>query len=321
MYARSNFSFAGIAVQPAKGTAATITTALPLAGGESIEPQWDIQYSELPDGQWFDVWSVKRGEWAQGDLPVYLHPDLLSTLGGVIALGTDMQPPYVTVLVGIGNRYTKQLTDGRVTGARFSFSRRDLPQVTFTVQGRMATISSSAPASVLALTTPPFVRQETLVLGTVVAGGVQDIADAAFGTSHWANQYIQSIEVNLEFNPIDANELIPFGDIRPIDVMTTVVRVTGNLVMYLPNPVINEIFQIVSGSEFAFGVCFLVELRRLNSLSAGRAQKESKLTPVATRPHLNKSPSTSEVSLRSFLELSMRLTTSRFQVNDALNAN
>jgi hypothetical protein len=254
MYACSNFSFAGIAVQPAKGTPATITTALPLAGGESIEPQWDIQYSELPDGQWFDVWSVKRGEWAQGDLPVYLHPDLLSTLGGVLTLGTDMQPPYVTVLVGIGNRYTKQLVDGRVTGARFSFSRRDLPQVTFTVQGRLATISASAPASVIALTTPPFVRQETLVFGTVVAGGVQDIADAAFGTSHWANLYIQSIEVNLEFNPIDANELIPFGDIRPIDVMTTVVRVTGNLVMYLPNPVINEIFQIMSGSEFAFGV-------------------------------------------------------------------
>jgi hypothetical protein len=157
------------------------------------------------------------------------------------------------VLVGIGNRYTKQLTDGRVTGARFSFSRRDLPQVTFTVQGRVATISSSAPASVIALTTPPFVRQETLVFGTVTSG-VQDIADGAFGTNHWANLFIQSIEVNLEFNPIDANELIPFGDIRPIDVMTTVVRVTGNLVMYLPNPVINEIFQIVSGSEFAFGV-------------------------------------------------------------------
>jgi hypothetical protein len=97
------------------------------------------------------------------------------------------------------------------------------------------------------------VRQETLVFGTVTSG-VQDIADAAFGTSHWANLYIQSIEVNLEFNPIDANELIPFGDIRPIDVMTTVVRVTGNLVMYLPNPVNNEIFQIMSGSEFAFGV-------------------------------------------------------------------
>jgi hypothetical protein len=98
------------------------------------------------------------------------------------------------------------------------------------------------------------VRQETLVFGTVVAGGVQNIADGAFGTNHWANLYIQSIEVNLEFNPIDANELIPFGDIRPINVMTTVVRVTGNLVMYLPNPVINEIFQIMSGSEFAFGV-------------------------------------------------------------------
>jgi len=254
MYARSNFSFAGIAVQPAKGTAASVTTALPLAGGESIEPQWDIQYSELPDGQWFDVWSVKRGEWAQGDLPIYLHPDLLSTLGSVIALGTDMQPPYVTVLVGIGNRYTKQLTDGRVTGARFSFSRRDLPQVTFTVQGRMASISSAQPSSVIALTTPPFTRQETLVFGTVVTGGVQDIADGAFVANHWANQYIQSIEVNLELNPIDANELIPFGDIYPIDIMTTVVRVTGNITMFLPNPVVNDIFNIMKGSEFAFGV-------------------------------------------------------------------
>jgi len=254
MYSRSNFSFAGIAVQPAKGTPANVTTALPLAGGESIERQWDIQYSELPDGQWFDVWSVKRGEWAQGDLPVYLHPDLLSTLGAVVALGTDMQPPYVTAVVGLGNRYTKQIVDARVTGARFAFSRRELPQVTFTLQGRMATISSTQPSSVIALTTPPFTRQETLLFGTVVAGGVQDIADAAFGTNHWANFYVQSVEVNLELNPIDANELIPFGDIYPIDVMTTVVRVTGNMTIYLPNPVVNEIYSIMQGSEFAFGV-------------------------------------------------------------------
>ena len=254
MYSRSNFSFAGIAVQPAKGTSADVTTALPLAGGESIERQWDIQYSELPDGQWFDVWSVKRGEWAQGDLPVYLHPDLLSTLGAVIELGTDMQPPYVTAVVGLGNRYTKRIVDARVTGARFSFSRRELPQVTFTLQGRMAEVTSMAPSSVIALTTPPYTRQETLIFGTVIAGGVQDIPDASFVVDHWANFYIQSVEVNIEFNPIDANELIPFGDIYPIDVMTTVVRVTGNMTIYLPNPVVSEIYSIMQGSEFAFGV-------------------------------------------------------------------
>jgi hypothetical protein len=254
MYARSNYSWAGIAVQPAKGTAASISTALPLAGGESIERQWDFQYSEFPDGQIFDVWSVKRGEWAQGDLPVFLHPDLLATLSGVMTLQADGQPPYVTAIVGIGNRYTKRITDARVTGVRFSFSRRDLPQITFTLQGRLVTLDTSVPPTVIALTTPPYTRQETLMFGTVVAGGVQNIADAAFNPNHWANSYIQSVEVNIEFNPIDANELIPFGDIYPIDVLTTVVRVTGNMTLYAPNPVINEIFHIVQGSEFALGI-------------------------------------------------------------------
>ena len=254
MYARSNYSWAGIAVQSAKGTPASVSTALPLSGGESIERQWDIQYSEIPDGQIFDVWSVRRGEWAQGDLPVFLHPDLLATLSGVFTLGTDGQPPYVTAVVGIGNRYTKQIVDARVTGVRFSFSRRDLPQITFTLLGRQVTIGTSTPPTVIALTTPPFTRQETLMVGTVVAGGVQDIADTAFVASHWANQFIQSVEVNIEFNPIDANELIPFGDTSPIDILTTVVRVTGNVTFYAPNPVINEIFQIVQGSEFALGV-------------------------------------------------------------------
>lgn len=254
MYARSNYSFAGIAIQPAKGTAASISTALPLAGGESIERQWDIQYSEFPDGQIYDVWSVKRGEWAQGDLPVFLHPDLLATLSGVFALQSDGQPPYVTALVGIGNRYTKQIVDARVTGVRFSFSRRDLPQVTFTLQGRLVTIGTATPPTVVALTTPPFTRQETLLFGTVVSGGVLTLNDNLFTANHWANLFVQSVEVNIEFNPIDANELIPFGDIFPIDVLTTVVRVTGNMSLYAPNPVIPEIFQLIQGSEFALGV-------------------------------------------------------------------
>jgi hypothetical protein len=254
MYARSNYSFAGIAIQPAKGTPATVSVALPLAGGESIERQWDLQYSEFPDGQIFDVWSVRRGEWAQGDLPVFLHPDLLSTLSGVMTLQADGQPPYVTAVVGIGNRYTKRIVDARVTGVRFSFSRRDLPQITFTLQGRLVTVDSAVPPAVIALTTPPYTRQETLLFGTVVAGGVEDIDDDSFVADHWANAYIQSVEINIEFNPIDANELIPFGDIHPIDVLTTVVRVTGNMSLYAPNPVINEIFQIVQGSEFALGV-------------------------------------------------------------------
>lgn len=254
MYARSNYSFAGIAIQPAKGTAAQVNTALPLAGGESIERNWDIQYSEFPDGQIFDVWSVLRGQWAQGDLPVFLHPDLLATLSGVFTLQADGQPPYVTAVVGIGNRYTKQIVDARVTGVRFSFSRRDLPQVTFTLQGRSAVISTTPPPTVVAVTSPPFTRQETLLFGTVVVDGVSTIADAVFNPNHWANLFIQSLEVNIEFNPIDPGELIPFGDYQPVDIMTTVVRVTGNMTLYAPNPVINEIFQIIQGSQFALGV-------------------------------------------------------------------
>ena len=70
MYTRSNFSWAGIAIQSAKGVPATVDTALPLAGAESLERNWDMQYSEVPDGMIWDVWSVKRGEWAQGDLPI-----------------------------------------------------------------------------------------------------------------------------------------------------------------------------------------------------------------------------------------------------------
>ena len=254
MFARSNYSFAGIAIQPAKGTAANITTALPLAGGESIERNLDIQYSEYPDGQLYDVWSVKRGEWAQGDLPVFLHPDLLATLSGVFTLQADGQPPYVTALVGIGNAYTKRIVDARVTSVRLAFSRRDLPQITFTLSGRMVELTSSPPPAVIALTTPPFTRQETLTFGTVVAGGVQTMADNLFNPNHWANQYIQSIDVTIDFNPIDMGELIPFGDYRPIDVLTTVVRVTGNVTFYAPRPVVSEIFQIVQGSEFALGV-------------------------------------------------------------------
>jgi len=44
MYTRSNFSWAGIAIQEAKGTPATVDTALPLAGAESLERNWDMQY-------------------------------------------------------------------------------------------------------------------------------------------------------------------------------------------------------------------------------------------------------------------------------------
>jgi hypothetical protein len=254
MYTRSNFSWAGIAIQSAKGTPATVDTALPLAGAESLERNWDMQYSEVPDGMIWDVWSVKRGEWAQGDLPVYFHPDLLEPLDGILQLGADGQPPYVTAVVGIGNRYTKQVVDARVTSARFSFSRRDLPQVTLSLLGRFANIQPTVPPSVIALTNPPFTRQETLVYCEITSSGVTDIPDSDFSDTHWANFYIQSAEVTVDFNPIDAGELIPFGDIYPVDVLTTVVRVTGNLTIYLPNPTRPEVNQLLQGSHFALGI-------------------------------------------------------------------
>jgi hypothetical protein len=48
--------------------------------------------------------------------------------------------------------------------------------------------------------------------------------------------------------------LIPFGDIYHVDVLTTVVRVTGNLTIYLPNPTRAEVDQLLQGSHFALGI-------------------------------------------------------------------
>jgi len=252
-YVRSNFSWVGIALQSAYGTPTIPTMALPIAGGDSIEPQWDIIYNEAPDGFFFDMWKVKRAQFGQGDITVYLHPEVLSALAGILDPVDDNQPPLVTVAVGIGGQFRKILYDARVTSARFSFTRRDLPQVTLTVQGRIFDISRTSFTAPTALVTPPFTRQEVLVaLGTA-------LQTLTFGSTHFANYYVQSVEINFDFNPVDPNELVPFGDNVPIDIVTTVIRVTGNMTLFAPRssqPLIDALIADESSSadDFALGV-------------------------------------------------------------------
>ncbi|MEM2079360.1 MAG: phage tail tube protein [Nitrososphaerota archaeon] len=252
-FVRSNFSWVGIALQSAYGTPTIPTLALPIAGGDSIEPQWDILYNEAPDGFFFDMWKVKRSQFGQGDITFYLHPDLLSALSGILDPVDDNQPPLVTVAVGIGGQFRKILYDARVTSARFSFSRRDLPQVTLTVQGRLFDISRMSFQAPNALTTPPFTRQEILLaLGTA-------LQTLTFGSTNFANYHVQSVEINFDFNPVDPNELVPFGDISPIDIITTVIRVTGNITLNAPRSTQSLIDSLIAdessnADDFALGV-------------------------------------------------------------------
>lgn len=229
------------------------SSALPIAGGDSIEPQWDVIYNEAPDGFFYDLWKVKRSQFGQGDVTVYLHPDLVSIFRDILNPTDDYQPPLVTVAVGIGGQFRKLLYDARVTSARFSFSRRDLPQVTLTFQGRIFDISRLSASAPTAYTTPPFTRQETLVaLGTA-------LQTLSFGTTNFANYYVQSVEINFDFNPVDPNELVPFGDIAPLDIITTVIRVTGNMTLYAPRNSQSLIDQLIAdessaADDFSLGV-------------------------------------------------------------------
>jgi len=215
----SALSWAGIRVQATKGTPVSPTAALPLSGGDGIEPQTLEDYFDAPVGRIYTYTFALRGRWFSGDLPVYLIPGTFTS--DIFNLvfdrdATTFQPPLFTAEVGLGNVVTKRVWDAVVQSASITLDNRTPAQATLTVlaaEGSYLAAGAAAPA--LASEDMPWLSRETTV--------------TLNGTS--MDNVLRSLEVRVENNPVDAADMIRFGAAGdgPVELIATRQDVSGRL--------------------------------------------------------------------------------------------
>jgi len=220
MRAVSALSWAGIALQTGESdTPVTPSAALPLSGGESIEPQTMEDYFDAPVGRIYTHTFALRGRWWSGDLPIHLMPGAFTTDVLSLALarsGPGLQPTLFTAVVGMGGVVTKQVWNAICQTATITVDNRTPAQATITViakNGRYISAATEAPP--LASEEMPWLSREITV---VLAGSTMDAV-------------LRSLEIRVENNPIDPGDMLRFGAYgdNPAAIIATRQDISGRL--------------------------------------------------------------------------------------------
>ena len=235
-YAIDKKSYVGLAIQAAKGTAATPDNTLWLTGAPSMNLRQQAVGNTAADGNFYQTQMILTDQWPEGGVDFAVRPDDLALLGTAIFQHSDAcdQTPYITYSADIGKVLNVEVSDCRVATAGFGFTLAQGFGVTarLGLQGLTYSQGTSLASSFSILTTKPFNRSAVSV--------------TIDGTA--ADAFVRDLNLDLSWNVPAATEMGEFGSLNPVDVINTEMTATGNLTLRLKSDDLAFAQAITNGS-------------------------------------------------------------------------